>query len=370
MRVVYSPPTSPTTSPRDGPRRPRPSERGRGPGRAHPRRAGCGRRLRRCRARRSTARPRSPRSTTRAWSRSSRTPGRSSRGQTIPRPFLRPRRSHLAMFEGMAPRLATLLREPPHLGGRAGHWGLDTSTPLVAGTYDAARAAVDVALTTVDLVLGRRASRLRAVPAAGPPRRPVDVRRLLLLQQRRDRGPGDHAAHGRAGLDPRRRLPPRQRQRADLLAPRRRALRLAPRASRTAQYPYFLGWEDETGEGDGAGANLNLPLPAGATTRPTSWRWTAASTRSRTSRAPSWWCRSGSTRTAATRSATSRSRPRVSRDRAAGRAARAAAGDPPGGRLLPAGARRQRPGVAARRRGTPLRPAAVGRVQRRGSVAG
>ncbi|HSP18595.1 MAG TPA: histone deacetylase family protein, partial [Myxococcaceae bacterium] len=30
------------------------------------------------------------------------------------------------------------------------------------------------------------------------------------------------------------------------------------------QYPYFLGWEDETGEGAGAGANLNIPLPAGA----------------------------------------------------------------------------------------------------------
>ena len=29
------------------------------------------------------------------------------------------------------------------------------------------------------------------------------------------------------------------------------------------EYPYFLGWPDETGEGPGAGANLNLPLPAG-----------------------------------------------------------------------------------------------------------
>jgi acetoin utilization deacetylase AcuC-like enzyme len=29
------------------------------------------------------------------------------------------------------------------------------------------------------------------------------------------------------------------------------------------EYPYFLGWPDETGEGPGSGANLNLPLPAG-----------------------------------------------------------------------------------------------------------
>ena len=34
---------------------------------------------------------------------------------------------------------------------------------------------------------------------------------------------------------------------------------------RTAQYPYFLGRADETGEGDGAGENLNIPLRAGAT---------------------------------------------------------------------------------------------------------
>ena len=44
--------------------------------------------------------------------------------------------------------------EPQAVAGRAGWWGLDTANPLVAGTYGAARAAVDVALTTADLVLG------------------------------------------------------------------------------------------------------------------------------------------------------------------------------------------------------------------------
>jgi acetoin utilization deacetylase AcuC-like enzyme len=29
------------------------------------------------------------------------------------------------------------------------------------------------------------------------------------------------------------------------------------------QYPFFLGYADETGEGEGSGANLNLPLAAG-----------------------------------------------------------------------------------------------------------
>ena len=70
---------------------------------------------------------------------------------------------------------------------------------------------------------------VRAVPAAGPSRRPVHVRRLLLLQQRGDRGPRDHPGDRRARGDHRRRLPPRQRQPADLLASRRRPLRLHPR---------------------------------------------------------------------------------------------------------------------------------------------
>ncbi|MDH3295561.1 MAG: histone deacetylase family protein, partial [Acidimicrobiia bacterium] len=37
----------------------------------------------------------------------------------------------------------------------------------------------------------------------------------------------------------------------------------------TQEYPYFLGFADETGSGDGEGANLNLPLPLG--TGPDPW---------------------------------------------------------------------------------------------------
>src|SRR5436190_8399637 len=58
------------------------------------------------------------------------------------------------MFEGMSDAaIASLGREPIHAGGRAGYWGLDSAAPLVAGTFPAARAAVDVALTAVDFVL-------------------------------------------------------------------------------------------------------------------------------------------------------------------------------------------------------------------------
>ena len=78
------------------------------------------------------------------------------RRQQLAVPFLSadtyPNRS---MFEGMSPEaVKALVREPEHAAGRAGFWGLDSAAPLVAGTYVAARGAVDAALTTVDLVLG------------------------------------------------------------------------------------------------------------------------------------------------------------------------------------------------------------------------
>jgi acetoin utilization deacetylase AcuC-like enzyme len=36
-------------------------------------------------------------------------------------------------------------------------------------------------------------------------------------------------------------------------------------ATPDTEYPYFLGYADETGAGDGAGCNLNLPMPRGTT---------------------------------------------------------------------------------------------------------
>ena len=70
---------------------------------------------------------------------------------------------------------------------------------------------------------------VRAVPPARPPRRDGDLRRLLLLQQRRDRRRAPRVEHRQQGHRARRRLPPRQRHAADLLRPRRRAVRVAAR---------------------------------------------------------------------------------------------------------------------------------------------
>lgn len=50
-------------------------------------------------------------------------------------------------------------REPQAINGRVGYWCFETTTPLTEGTYQAARGAVDTALTTAQLVLdGERAA--------------------------------------------------------------------------------------------------------------------------------------------------------------------------------------------------------------------
>ena len=189
------------------------------------------------------------------------------RAQAIPRAFLSadtyPNR---AMFDGMSPDATARLREPSHIGGRAGFWGLDSAAPLVAGTYDAARAAVDVALTAMDLVLG-------GAPTAYGLCRP----------------PGHHAARSMYGgycffnnaaivahaittttgervaiLD----IDYHHGNGTQQIFWRRGDVRyVSIHADPERAYPYFLGHADETGEGEGAGENLNIPLRAGATGR-------------------------------------------------------------------------------------------------------
>ena len=113
---------------------------------------------------------------------------------------------------------------------RAGQFGYDTMTLVGPGTWEAARAAVDCALTAADLVAGGRAGGVRALPPARPPR---DAGRASAAPAtsttppsppRRCATPGTtgsavvdvdaHHGNGTAG---------------DLLRPRRRALRLGAR---------------------------------------------------------------------------------------------------------------------------------------------
>jgi acetoin utilization deacetylase AcuC-like enzyme len=171
-----------------------------------------------------------------------------------------------AMFEGMSDEaVGRLVREPVHAGGRAGYWGLDTAAPLVAGSYVAARGAVDVALTAVDLVLGGGAD--AAFGLCRPPghhaaramyggycffnnaaiaAHAITVatgERVAILDVDFHHGNGSQQIFWRRG---------------DVRY-------VSIHAHPDRQYPFFLGREDETGEGEGTGENLNIPLAAGAT---------------------------------------------------------------------------------------------------------
>lgn len=187
------------------------------------------------------------------------------RRQGLVRPFLSadtyPNRQ---MFEGMTPEaVSRLAREPEQAAGRAGFWGLDTAAPLVAGTYSAARAAVDVALTTVDLVLGGATS---AYGLCRPPGHHAArsmyggycfFNNAAIAAEAIVRATGERVAildvdyhHGNGTQQ--------------IFWNRGDVRYVSIHADPDRAYPYFLGRADEVGEGAGAGENLNLPLRGGA----------------------------------------------------------------------------------------------------------
>ncbi len=190
------------------------------------------------------------------------------RAQSIDRAFLSadtyPNR---AMFEGMSDdAVARFVREPVHAGGRAGYWGLDSAAPLVAGTYVAALAAVDVALTATDLVLGGATA---AYGLCRPPGHHAArsmyggycfFNNAAIATEAIVRATGERVAildvdyhHGNGSQQ---------------IFWRRGDVRyVSIHAHPDGDYPYFLGRADETGEGPGAGENVNIPLRPGATNR-------------------------------------------------------------------------------------------------------
>ena len=157
--------------------------------------------------------------------------------------------------------------KPAAVWARPGRFAYDTMTLIGPGTWEAARAAVDCALTAVDLVVGRRALRVCLLPPARPSRDAVAVRRLVLPEQlggRRCRAP---RASRRAGRDRRHRRAPRQRDAGALPGTRRRADRVGARRPRRGWFPHFLGFADESDE-----SNLNVPVAPASGDEP----WLAA----------------------------------------------------------------------------------------------
>jgi acetoin utilization deacetylase AcuC-like enzyme len=167
-----------------------------------------------------------------------------------------------AMIEGMSEEAVARLREPTAIGGRAGWWGLDSSTPIVPGTYTAARAAVDVALTTADLVLRGEGM---AYGLCRPPGHHAARAMYAGYCFFNNAAIAAHAIGGATGervgiLD----VDFHHGNGTQQIFWRRGDVRyVSIHADPHRQYPFFLGHADETGEGEGQGENLNLPLAAG-----------------------------------------------------------------------------------------------------------
>jgi acetoin utilization deacetylase AcuC-like enzyme len=166
------------------------------------------------------------------------------------------------MFEGMSPGLAAGQPEPRSVAGRVGWWGLDTSNPLVEGTYQAARAAVDVALTSVDIVLaGEQAAYGLCRPPGHHAARSMAggycfFNNAAIAAEAIVRATGERVAildvdyhHGNGSQQ--------------IFWRRGDVFYASIHADPARQYPFFLGYAHETGEGPGSGENLNLPQQAG-----------------------------------------------------------------------------------------------------------
>jgi acetoin utilization deacetylase AcuC-like enzyme len=152
---------------------------------------------------------------------------------------------------------------PVNRRDRLGAYCFDTATPIVAGTANAARAAVDIALTALDRVL--EAGAPVAYGLCRPPGHHAGRNLIggycfynnaaIAAQSLRDRGAERVAIldvdfhHGNGTQQ--------------IFWDRDDVLYVSLHGDPRGIYPYYSGYATERGAGDGEGATLNLPLPAG-----------------------------------------------------------------------------------------------------------
>jgi acetoin utilization deacetylase AcuC-like enzyme len=151
-------------------------------------------------------------------------------------------------------------REPAGGRGRPGRFCFDTATPLVAGSYRAALAAVDVALTGADLVAGGAGAAYALCRPPGHHAGPGYYGGFCLL---------NNAAIAAAAL---RRLGRvavvdvdfhHGNGTQEVFWEDPAVLYVSLHGDPAAHYPHFTGAADEIGAGPGRGATRNLPLPDG-----------------------------------------------------------------------------------------------------------
>jgi acetoin utilization deacetylase AcuC-like enzyme len=161
---------------------------------------------------------------------------------------------------------------PQSIVGRLSYYSFDGMTAITPGTWTAVQSAVDVALTAAGCV--SNGSERAAFALCRPPghhaatnyyggycflNNAAIAAQYLLDQGRKRVAILDVDYHHGNGTQ-------------EIFYARKDVLFVSLHADPATDFPYFLGYADETGRGDGAGCNLNLPLPQGTTWQ----RWSEA----------------------------------------------------------------------------------------------
>jgi len=153
--------------------------------------------------------------------------------------------------------------EPTNFTARLGLYSMDNGCPLVGGTWAAAKAGADAAVSAAALIAGGSDA---VFCATRPPGHHAGAdfmggycflnNAAVAAQALRGQGCGRVAIvdvdyhHGNGTQDI-------FYRRADVLV-------ASVHGDPLTEYPFYLGHADEAGEGAGEGYNLNLPLPAGS----------------------------------------------------------------------------------------------------------
>jgi acetoin utilization deacetylase AcuC-like enzyme len=154
-------------------------------------------------------------------------------------------------------------RRPAGISGAMGYYAFDASTPIVAGSWDAAFAAARCAMTAAALVTEGEGA---AYALCRPPGHHAGRgsyggycflnNAALAAQALRDSGASRVAVldvdyhHGNGTQD--------------IFWDRDDVLFVSLHGTPDTEYPWFLGYADEHGAGRGDGYTLNLPLPCGS----------------------------------------------------------------------------------------------------------
>ena len=155
--------------------------------------------------------------------------------------------------------------EPQNFTAKLGLYSMDNGTPMVAGTWVAAKAGADAAASAATLISS--GSKVKAAfCATRPPGHHAGAdfmggycflnNAAVAAQTLRKNGSAKvaildvdyHHGNGTQSIF---------YDRADVLF-------VSIHGDPRTEYPFYLGHADETGEGAGSGFNLNLPLPAGS----------------------------------------------------------------------------------------------------------